>query len=128
MKRLVCVLFLSACETTSPCALIHCAAGTMCSEDDGLCHCGDGAACAEGETCEAGACVPTLPDPICAGGTSWAPGERAFSEATDDWGLRGVEGVRLTVTDIDGDGWPDLEVRRGAIGIDDFAAGTRFTW
>ena len=53
---------------------------------------------------------------------SWQPGEQAFREATADWGLEGMVtlGVRVSVTDIDGDGWPDLLTRNGG-GPDDFA-------
>jgi enediyne biosynthesis protein E4 len=37
--------------------------------------------------------------------------------------------VRLSIVDFDGDGWPDLEVRRGRAGIDDFSMpAMRNTW
>src|SRR5690349_8176079 len=71
---------------------------------------------------------PQFPAPICNGGTRWTPGTVSFREATADWGLEGVEGVRLNVADIDGDGRADLLVRRGPAASDDFAAGTRSTW
>lgn len=64
-------------------------------------------------------------------GSSWAPGKRAFVEATSRWGLDrlGVEGVRLSVADIDGDGRPDLFARRAGSGADDFRpGGKRQTW
>ncbi|MEM9864873.1 MAG: CRTAC1 family protein [Myxococcota bacterium] len=55
--------------------------------------------------------VSVLPDPVCPGGR-W-DGSAAFVERTDDWGLRGVEGVRLSVVDVDHDGRPDVLIRRG---------------
>ncbi len=61
----------------------------------------------------------------CAPSSVWSRGRAAFREATDRVGLRGVEGVRLSVADIDGDGRPDLFVRRGGNGADDFAPGGR---
>ncbi len=75
------------------------------------------------------ACVPPLPAPVCTAGSSYVPGRRVFEEVTDAWGLEGVVGVRLNVTDIDGDGWADLLVRRGAGAVDDFGEdGVRRTW
>ncbi len=117
------VFALSACET-GPCAELECGAGSVCvpSATDpsvGECRCGDeaGPLCGLEDTClaEASVCVPAA---VCGAGTQWAPGQAAFREATAEWGLAGVEGVRLTVTDIDGDGWADLEVRRGSISPD----------
>ena len=52
---------------------------------------------------------------------SWQPGEPIFKEVTDEWGLRGVLSVRVNVLDIDGDGLPDLLLRRGG-GPDEFTA------
>lgn len=51
----------------------------------------------------------------CAAGTRWTEGTPIFREATTDWGLAGlkVEGTMLSVTDLDGDDWPDLLVRNG---------------
>jgi hypothetical protein len=72
-----------------------------------------------------------LPPPICHAGARWTAGTEAFREATSAWGLDalGVEGVRLSAVDFDNDGWPDLLVRRGGNGADDFAAGgVRQTW
>jgi hypothetical protein len=114
-----------------PCALVSCGEGAMCVQ--GECRCGspDGAVCEERDRCDLarGECVGPLPEAACSAGTRWEPGAPAFREATAEWGLEGVEGVRLTVTDIDGDGWADLEVRRGALGVDDFSSSaTRNTW
>ncbi len=68
-------------------------------------------------------------DPPCAAGTAWAPGVPVFRESTAGRGLDGVEGVRLSVTDLDADGLPDLFVRRSGGGADDFApGGRRVTW
>lgn len=59
---------------------------------------------------------------------SWKPGEKIFRDATQDWGIDGVLAVRVSVLDVDRDGWPDLLVRNGG-GPDDFAAGgTRSRW
>lgn len=108
------VLLASACDSSSACSESSCEAGEVCREDG---------------TCGA----PTLPDPVCnEGATSyWEPGAPAFREATSEWGLDalGVAGVRLSVVDFDGDGWTDLEVRRGGLGIDDFGdPSSRRTW
>jgi hypothetical protein len=130
----LCVLvsFLFGCES-DPCGSVVCGEGSVCSPTDALCHCGGeaGPVCGSGESCVAddGACAPVLPEPICGAGSRWEAGNTAFVEATDAWGLAGVEGVRLTVTDVDGDGLADLEVRRGAQGIEDFATPAgRHTW
>lgn len=118
---------------SDPCAATTCGAGAMCSPADGLCHCGsdEGPVCAATDACDAARveCVPPLPDPVCGDGTRWAAGTTAFRDATADWGLDGVQGVRLSVTDVDGDGWADLEVRRGSVGVEDFSSPEgRHTW
>lgn len=80
--------------------------------------------CAAGSNCEGGACVVT---PVCDPAQArWTPGMLAFTEETSAWGLDGVEGVRLSAIDYDGDGWTDLFVRRGS-GTDDFGE-TRSIW
>ena len=111
-----------------PCASVTCSvAGTVCGTD-GLCHCGAGPACAEGQVCdaEAGAC---LPGAVCGAGHRWTSGERAFTEATSEWALDGVVGVRLQAVDFDGDGWTDLMVRNIPAGFDDFGpGGARHSW
>jgi enediyne biosynthesis protein E4 len=71
---------------------------------------------------------PPPPPPVCDPGTHWIEGTQIFREATAEWGLEGVEGVRLSAGDVDGDGWIDLFVRRGTNTGDDFVAGTRQTW
>ena len=118
MRRALGLLFVVACSSspTSLCEDVVCGEGNTCSEVDGLCHCGtaEGAVCGDAEVCEAGACVEPLPAPSCVTPTPWSPGMPAFVEATDAWGLRGIEGVRLNVADVDGDGLTDLLVRRGA--------------
>jgi hypothetical protein len=68
-----------------------------------------------------------LPEPTCGAGSRWTSGTSAFRDATADWKLTGAEGVRINVTDLDSDGWPDLVVRHAGVGSDDFA-GTRRTW
>src|SRR5688572_32169886 len=66
-------------------------------------------------------------EPICPGPSGWAPGTEAFREATSDWGLDGVEGVRLVAVDFDGDGWTDLHVHRGGDLRDEWG-GVRQSW
>jgi hypothetical protein len=68
--------------------------------------------------------------PACAPGTAYARGTALFREATSDWGLAGVEGTRLSVVDFDGDGRPDLVVRRGGTQVDVLEPGQekRSTW
>lgn len=88
--------------------------------------------CPEGEVWDdfASSCAEKLPDRSTRG-TAWAPGTSAFVEATSRWGLDalGVEGVRLSVADVDGDGWPDLSVRKAGSLRDDFRpGGQRATW
>jgi hypothetical protein len=104
----------------------ECDEGTVAGED-GECHCGsvEGPICADTAYCDdaAASCV----DPVCGELPQWSPGVKLFEEATEAWGLTGVEGTRLNVTDIDGDGWADLLVRRGGTHGEDFA-GIRSTW
>ncbi|QDG51908.1 CRTAC1 family protein [Persicimonas caeni] len=64
-------------------------------------------------------------------GLPWSPGEQAFRDASSDWGLDGLaaNGQRISVTDVDGDGWADLSVRRAGGGKDDFSSGgERASW
>lgn len=133
MLRIVLIasLALAACES-GPCAGVICGSGELCGPTDGLCHCGtlEGPLCGETDTClpDTLTCWPAA---VCGAGTRWAAGTSAFREATADWGLDRipVQGVRLSVTDVDGDGWADLEVRRGAAGVDDFSdPAARKTW
>jgi len=58
----------------------------------------------------------------CLEGVGWSKGTPIFKERTQEWGLSGIEGEYLSVTDMDGDGWADLIVRRGG-GEDDFSPG-----
>lgn len=94
-------------------------------------RCGD-RACSSSEVCDAAAmrCRPALPD-LCRQSIPWTPDRSAFREATDRWRLAelGVEGVRLSVADVDGDGFADLFVRRAGTNSDDFTpGGTRHHW
>lgn len=93
---------------------------------------GESQRCPEGEVWDdfARGCAEKLPDRSTRG-SAWSPGTRAFEEATTRWGLDalGVEGVRLSVADVDDDGWPDLSVRKAGSLRDDFRpGGTRATW
>jgi len=75
------------------------------------------------------ACEPPEPEAPCSAESApWMPGELAFTEATDRWGLTDVRGVRVSATDIDGDGWTDLITRNGG-GPEDFSEeGGRKRW
>jgi len=66
----------------------------------------------------------------CADGTSWSAGTVAFVDASEAWGLVDIMpvGIRLSVGDIDADGWPDLVVRSGTGGDNFSGGGTRNTW
>lgn len=60
----------------------------------------------------------------------WQPGESAFVEVTEEWGVEeiGARALRVSLLDVDGDGWTDLLVRSGG-GPDDFGPeGTRNRW
>lgn len=90
-----------------------------------------GGACAEGMRCDEArdACVPDLPD-RCTAGTAWTPGTAAFHEVGQIWGLADIEptGVRLSVTDLDGDGWADLAIRKAGGARDALEGGARASW
>jgi len=66
----------------------------------------------------------------CQAGSRWSAGTTAFRDASADWGLPELApvGVRVSVADIDGDGWPDLVVRSGTGGEDFTGDGARNTW
>ncbi len=76
---------------------------------------------------------PTNADavPACPAASQYAKGQSWFSEATDQWQLTnlGVVGNQLSVTDVDGDGRPDVLVRNGG-GPDVVAPGkpARYRW
>jgi hypothetical protein len=105
---------------------LECDEGTF-AGDDGECHCGsaEGPVCGEMAWCDAA--TSTCIEPVCGSLPPWSPGTKIFEEATQAWGLTGVEGTRLAVTDVDGDGWADLFVRRGGTRGEDFS-GTRSSW
>ncbi|MCB9543469.1 MAG: CRTAC1 family protein [Myxococcales bacterium] len=53
--------------------------------------------------------------PVCNPGTLYTAGTALFAERTEEWGLAAiaVQGTRLSVGDVDGDGRADVFVRRG---------------
>src|SRR5262245_49493004 len=50
---------------------------------------------------------PSSQVPKCVDGPRWSSGEAAFAEKTDELGLRGVEGQRISAVDLDLDGAAD---------------------
>jgi hypothetical protein len=85
----------------------------------GACSGGDTAGPTTTATTSSSSSSSGLP-PVCTDGTVFSPGTKVFHEATSEWGLQGVEGVRLDAVDFDGDGWTDLMVRRGGSTADQF--------
>lgn len=65
--------------------------------------------------------------PVCKAAPAWQPGKAVFEEATEAWQLTGVQGSRMNLLDVDGDGWVDVLIRRGG-GVNDFAKNERDTW
>lgn len=126
------VLSLLVACSEDRCATVECAVpGAVCSPDDGLCHCGapGGEVCGGDEYCHSDTTCSDVPEPVCGAGTRWEPGTSAFREATSEWGLEGVGGIRVEAIDYDGDGWTDLVVRAIPAAFEDFGAGgERHTW
>jgi hypothetical protein len=94
----------SACET-------ECAEGTVCDEQSGL-------------------CTVEVDDELCTEGTYWSGETTAFSDASDTWGLSDInpEGQRIAVGDLNGDGLPDLAIRRAGVHRNQFSEGNRAVW
>ncbi|MEO0326838.1 MAG: VCBS repeat-containing protein, partial [Myxococcota bacterium] len=107
------------------CLDVACGTNASCDALSGACLCADTGTPCDGACDTAGLCLPPLPEAVCTAGTRFTPGTSAFREATDAWGLSGAEGVRLNVVDVDGDGFPDLMVRRGGPAPDALGAGDR---
>ncbi|MEE2901696.1 MAG: CRTAC1 family protein [Myxococcota bacterium] len=106
--------------------------GSVCSETDGLCHCGDtfGPVCSSNEICFPAQKTCQMV-PKCTLGTKWESGKQAFVERTKEWGLEdiGAQGIRLASGDFNNDGWPDLLIRSGGNREEDLSAeGTRRSW
>ncbi|MFB6263956.1 MAG: CRTAC1 family protein [Bradymonadaceae bacterium] len=100
--------------------------------DEGRCTCGE-TICAPGTTCDRGSFTCRVDDrSSCRSGERWSPGETAFVDVSSEWGIPQTvdpRGVRLSVADIDGDGWPDLIARRGGSKPNDFSEdGKRRVW
>ena len=62
----------------------------------------------------------TIDSHTCNESAPYQPGTKIFTERTEAWGLSQlkVRGGRMSVTDIDGDGLPDLSVRVGGARVD----------
>ncbi|MBI5610166.1 MAG: CRTAC1 family protein [Deltaproteobacteria bacterium] len=65
--------------------------------------------------------------PVCRPAPAWKPGTPIFEEVTEAWKMTGVQGSRMNVLDVDGDGWADVLIRRGG-GPQDFAKKQQDTW
>jgi len=122
----------SACGSTSPAPNVIVIGGDTVGDSPAIdtTQAGSDGGASDSSTLDAPA-IPRGPDvtPACGAGAVWKAGTPIFVERSAEWGLDAmkVEGQRLSVTDIDGDGRPDAIVRNGA-GPDDFKAGTRFRW
>ncbi len=99
--------------------------GQGCQCDPDVCD-GDGWSCADEERClfeeVAGSCID---------GTGWSGDEPIFADVSDQAGLAelDVRGIRLATADLTGNGYPDLLVRHGLAGADDFGEdGARQSW
>ncbi|MBX5483347.1 MAG: CRTAC1 family protein [Myxococcaceae bacterium] len=88
-------------------------------------------ACTADERCdtERGTCVLDLPSKCLTDTAAWAPGTRAFVDASQAWGLLSplAEGTRISSADLDGDGFQDLAIRRVG-NVRDDPSGTRAVW
>jgi hypothetical protein len=89
--------------------------------------------CAEGTVCDAdlGHCRVEVQQAQCNGtGTSWSPGNQAFEDASAAWNLEEAnpEGQRISVGDFNGDGRPDLAIRRAGVHRNQFSDGNRAVW
>ena len=64
--------------------------------------------------------TPDFPEPICQQGAKYEPGMSAFRDATDAWNLSAldVRGSRISIADIDQDGYPDLAVRKPGVALE----------
>ena len=96
-----------------------------CGDDGCQGTCGQ---CPEGKICHQGKCVPK--EGCIVGSKPWSKGAKIFVEATEQWGLKaiGAEGIRISVTDIDNDGFPDLIVRKSGAPSDFSEGGARNIW
>jgi len=114
------------------CASIACSgtASTPADTRDAATHDDDATDVSSEDGTNSGSDIAELPEAICNPGTRWEPGTPIFREATEAWGLveLGVHGTRISVADIDGDGYPDLLVRRGGTRVDNLDEGERSTW
>lgn len=92
-----------------------CDEGEMWDPEAEACLCG-GTVCGDGASCNAerGVCEVDVEAKCVDSAAPWSSGVEAFRETSQEWGLTDIDatGVRLSVTDLEGDGWPDLVVRK----------------
>ena len=75
--------------------------------------------------------TPTLPEPVCEDGAGYLPGTPIFREATEAWNLNALaaRGSRLSIADIDQDGYPDVAIRKPGVALESEGdEATRRTW
>ena len=105
-----------------------CDMGKTWDPEAGACLC-DGQKCPKGSMCDpdVSACRVDV-DGECKSKGAWSSGTTAFEEASDAWGLSDMaidpRGVRVSVTDLEGDGWPDIVVRKVGGDKNKFTDGT----
>ena len=89
--------------------------------------------CAEGTVCDADLdhCRVEVQQAQCnASASSWSAGTTAFEDASAAWKLEDTnpEGQRISVGDFNGDGRPDLAIRRAGVHRNQFSDGNRAVW
>ena len=91
---------------------------------------GAGAEAGAGGSAGASPLAGAEPAQRCVVGEGYQSGRPAFREQTIEVGLEGVMGTLMSVGDLNGDGWPDLIVRRGGVKSDvlDLEPPKRHTW
>lgn len=110
---------------------LRCERGTVYDEASGRCRCdaelcssGEGRSCNEAKT----QCISIGGAAACVEGGGWDGESEVFEEVSAQWGLKdpAIIGARISAVDFDGDGLPDLIVRRGGAEPHIFGESPRF--